>query len=279
MAYQEALVYTQSEDGLLLTGIHIVPAQHIPPVTGIVWIHGNTGTFYDWPYVAIGRALAEHGYRFLSGNTRGHDIATTLYRLPQDIPVAGGSAWECLEDAPADVSAWVEVAMRSGVERVVLIGHSQGATKVVTYQGQRADQRIAGVILVSPEQYGHWAAVLDVAQQHVMADHPVALLTVFPEEPWYQLSAQNIVSREKMLARAYTAAKDAPYLATIACPILAVYGTAGDVGGSAELEVLRHTIQQSQRMDTHLIEGADHVYTGYEEALARVIADWIARAS
>lgn len=92
MPCREELVYTQSEDGLLLAGIRITPAHTLSTPITVLWIHGNTGTFYDWPYVAIGRALVEHGYIFLSCNTRGHDITATLYRLPEDIPVAGGSA-------------------------------------------------------------------------------------------------------------------------------------------------------------------------------------------
>jgi pimeloyl-ACP methyl ester carboxylesterase len=276
MSSREELVYTQSEDGLLLTGIRIAPDLHTPHSTGIIWIHGNTGTFYDWPYVSIGRALAKQGYSFLSGNTRGHDISATLYRFPQDVPVAGGSAWEQLEDAPADLAAWVTLVVEAGIHQVVLVGHSQGATKVVAYQGQRSDPRIAGIILASPEQQGHWADSLAAAQQLVATNDPTKLLTPFPEEPWYQLSAQNIVSREHLLVQAYTSEQGTPYLAKITCPILALYGSGGDVGGETELDVLRQTARQAARVDTELIAGADHVYTGCEEKIASLIADWIA---
>jgi pimeloyl-ACP methyl ester carboxylesterase len=278
MHCREALVYTQSEDGLLLTGIRIVPDLGTSHATGIIWIHGNTGTFYDWPYITIGRVLAKHGYPFLSGNTRGHDIAATLYRLPQDNPVAGGSAWEQLEEAPADLAAWVTLAVEAGARQVVLVGHSQGATKVVAYQGQRADPRVAGIILASPEQYGHWDDSLATAQDLVAVNRPFELLTLFPEEPWYQLSAQNIVSRARLLEQAYATTERTPYLAKIISPILALYGSDGDVGGEKELEVLRHTARDAARMDTEVVAGADHVYTGCEEQIARLIADWISLA-
>jgi pimeloyl-ACP methyl ester carboxylesterase len=275
MPCREALVYTQSEDGLLLAGIRITPAHTLSTPITILWIHGNTGTFYDWPYVAVGRALVEHGYSFLSCNTRGHDITATVYRLPDDIPIAGGSAWEQLEDAPADLGAWVAFAIETGSQHIVLVGHSHGATKSILYQGQRADPRVGAIILASPEQHGHWIDSLPTAQELVATGRPNALLTLFPEEPWYQLAAHNIVSRAQALEQAYTRKQGTPYLGTITSPILAIYGTGGDVGGEADLALLRQTARQSRRMDTKLIEGADHVYTGYEAQLASLIADWI----
>jgi pimeloyl-ACP methyl ester carboxylesterase len=169
--------------------------------------------------------------------------------------------------------------VETGTRQVVLVGHSQGASKVVAYQGQRADPRVGGIILASPEQHGHWADSLSTAQQFVAAGRAAELLTIFPEEPWYQLSAQNIVSRAHLLGQAYATEQGTPYLAKITSRILAVYGTNGDVGGQRELDMLRQTAQQAARVDTELIAGADHVYTGCEEKLATLIADWIARAA
>lgn len=276
MACRETLVYTQSEDGLLLAGIRMTPADTASTPITILWIHGNTGTFYDWPYVAVGRALVEHGYSFLSCNTRGHDIAATLYRLPDDIPAAGGSAWERLEDAPADLGAWVTFAIEAGSQQVVLAGHSHGATKTILYQAQRADPRVGAIVLASPEQHGHWSDSLAMASELVATGHPNTVLTLFPAEPWYQLAAHNIVSRAWALEQAYTSKHGTPYLSAITSPMLAIYGTGGDVGGEADLALLREIARQSRRMDTKLIEGADHVYTGYEAQLASLLAGWIA---
>lgn len=167
-------------------------------------------------------------------------------------------------------------AITAGSQQIIIVGHSHGATKSILYQGQRADPRVGAIILASPEQHGHWNGSLSTAQELVATGRPNALITVFPEEPWYQLAAHNIVSRAQALEQAYTGKQGKPYLSTITCPLLAIYGTGGDVGGEAELVLLRQTARQSRRMDTKLIEGADHVYTGYEVHLAGLIADWIA---
>jgi alpha-beta hydrolase superfamily lysophospholipase len=146
----EELVYTTSEDGIALTGVTIRPSDGPIRPVAIVWIHGNTGSFSDYPYVAVGRALARRGYHFVSGNSRGHDIGATLWRLTTDRPVAGGSAWERLEESPRDLAAWVGLAMERDARAVALVGHSLGAVKVIRYQAERQDPRIAGVALASP---------------------------------------------------------------------------------------------------------------------------------
>jgi pimeloyl-ACP methyl ester carboxylesterase len=141
-SYSEELVFVESEDGLSLTGAVIRPQHDLSNPVAVVWIHGNTGKFCDYPYIAVGRAIAEQGYVFITGNTRGHDISTTLWRMPADEPVAGGSAWEIYEEAPYDIGAWISYAAGLGIEKVILVGHSLGAAKVIYYQALRQDPRI-----------------------------------------------------------------------------------------------------------------------------------------
>lgn len=160
----EELVYTSSEDGFLLEGVVMRPVGvNVRPVS-IVWIHGNASRFYDYPYIAVGRALAASGYPFISANTRGHDISALLWRssggrplpwnAPGDAPTGGGSAWERLDEAPRDLAAWVDVAADLGTGGVVLTGHSSGAQRVVLYQAERQDARVVGIALASPDLRG-----------------------------------------------------------------------------------------------------------------------------
>jgi dienelactone hydrolase len=68
---------------------------------------------------------------------------------------------------------------------------------------------------------------------------------------------------------------DHPAIAQIQCPVLAFFGTA-DVGGGAELETIRKNARNTARVDTQVLEGADHVYTDREREAAMLIAKWIA---
>ena len=67
-------------------------------------------------------------------------------------------------------------------------------------------------------------------------------------------------------------------LGKVRCPFLAILGTnEPQIGSPADLEMLRRNAGSSARADTALIEGADHVYTGREEAVAKAIYEWLER--
>jgi len=64
----------------------------------------------------------------------------------------------------------------------------------------------------------------------------------------------------------------------IRCPLLAFFGTKGDVGTEADLELLKSSIQRQSsgpsRVQTIMIQNADHMYAGEEVQVAQTIATW-----
>src|SRR5512146_1184672 len=88
--WTEEIVYIATEDNIQLAGMVISPAEDKAAQATLVWIHGNAANFYDRPYILIGRELARLGYTAVLGNTRGHDIATTLWKADDNSPMAGG---------------------------------------------------------------------------------------------------------------------------------------------------------------------------------------------
>ncbi len=89
---------------------------------------------------------------------------------------------------------------------------------------------------------------------------------------WYRLSAGNVVSRATVQAQTYTADPAGPSIARLRLPLLVFYGDR-DVGGEVELATIR-AAARAARVTTHLITGADHVYTDREEEAAALIAGW-----
>jgi hypothetical protein len=69
-----------------------------------------------------------------------------------------------------------------------------------------------------------------------------------------------------------------PGITRVHCPLLAFFGTNGDVGDEKDLELLKVSIKRQRngpgRVTTALIEGANHMYTGQEDHVAQVIANW-----
>jgi hypothetical protein len=62
---------------------------------------------------------------------------------------------------------------------------------------------------------------------------------------------------------------------------VAFYGTRGEVGSQADLDVIKSAPARLSMpglaVETRLIEGADHMYTGEEAQVAAVISDWARR--
>jgi hypothetical protein len=65
-----------------------------------------------------------------------------------------------------------------------------------------------------------------------------------------------------------------PGVTRVHCPLLAFFGTNGDVGNEEDLELLKSSIKSPSRINTVMIEGADHVYAGQQGRVAQVIASW-----
>jgi len=63
--------------------------------------------------------------------------------------IRGGGYWGVASEEVRDLAAWIDFAEGLGFKRVVLVGHSAGATAVRSYQAQTQDTRVVGVVLAS----------------------------------------------------------------------------------------------------------------------------------
>jgi pimeloyl-ACP methyl ester carboxylesterase len=288
-AFNEEVVFTDSEDRLALHGLFFRPGSPTASLP-VLWIHGVYSAFYENAYVALGREMAGRGYMFLSANTRGHGFGAAL-RSPDGRPVTGGSGWERLEESPRDLGAWVDFLAASGFRRVVLAGHGLGARKVAFYAAERKDARVAGLVAASPIIVKHPAGapsdeergLLAAARQMVAAGNGRDLLS-WPQEGC-GVSAATYVDHEdpdspfSNLFDVTGHGRTASLAAEVTVPILAFFGSqerspdGRDRGG--ELGLLRHNARSSPQVTITLIRGADHWYTGRISAVADVIAKFI----
>lgn len=276
--YSEEIVYTDTEDGLVLEGVVIRPTTASPRPVAVVWVHGLTGRFYERFTILIGRDLAAEGYTVVSGNNRGHNFGA---RIPRKggAPVLAGGGWERFDESPHDVDAWITVATSLGFERVVVVGHSLGALKVAHYQASRQDPRVAGLVAAS--------AALPAARPNpeliVLAEKMEAEGRGRDLLPWGSSragagthSAATFLNRVRTGLDQYGLDDPDPAIGKVRCPVLAFFGTVQDTGDASDLEMIRRNAKSAERVDTAIVEGADHVYTGRESAVARVILDWLA---
>ena len=275
---REQLVTTETEDGIRLDGAWIRPADGPARPIAIVWVHGGGTNFYHPSYLRIGRGLAVRHYAFITGNTRGHDYGAWNDRA-RDEPLLGGVAWEHLEESPTDVAAWIDFAVAHGFRRVALVGHSLGALKVTAYQAGHQDYRASGLGICSPPLRPRWNTraypdVLARAEQLVADGRPEQLLR--GPDWWIPLSAQTWLSTDRFDLDQFGREHPAPPVAQVRCPLLALCGTEEpDTCLAEDLEVIRRNAIAAPRIECHVIEGADHFYTGHELHVAEVIAMWV----
>jgi len=283
--FPEQIVYVRSQDDIISGGAIFTPPKDAAKPVAIIWIHGWGVNFYQPTYVAIGRALAEHGYTCIAGNTRMHDLGN-VEAWRGEKRIRGGGYWGVASEEVRDLAAWVNFAEERGFKRVILVGHSAGAAAVRWYEAEKQDARVAGVVLASGGIGSPGSTDSDQVAQatRLMAQGEGDALVRDPKR-----SFPSYISAATLLDIANTPAefKDFfgvqatttnPAVTRIHCPLLAFFGTKGDVGSRKELELLKSCIgRQStgpRRVDTTMIQHADHMYAGEEAQVAQTIARW-----
>jgi dienelactone hydrolase len=279
-ATSEKLVTAQTEDKLKHSGLVFSPSPLPAKPVAVIWVHGATANFYYPTYVAIARKMAANGYTFILGNTRMHDIGCVLAEYPDGSVLRGGSYWGLPSKEPLDVAAWIDVAEQKGHHCVVLVGHSAGGPAVRRFMAERTDRRVVGwgqgsVGLALWPPRGDTDR-LKIAKEMVAAGRAQDFL------PNFRLSAGTFLDYAQTpddIYDFYGVENPKPAVTRVRAPLLAFYGSKGDVGTIADLQRLRTLIAKYPggpvRIDTAMIQDGDHDYTGKEIEVAALLADWI----
>jgi pimeloyl-ACP methyl ester carboxylesterase len=282
--FPEELVSVRSKDDIVSGGAIFSPPKDSAKPIAVIWIHGWGVNFYSPTYVGIGRALVERGYPCITANTRMHDLGNiAAWRGTKRI--RGGGYWGVASEEVRDLAAWIDFAETRGFNKVVLVGHSAGWAAVRRYQADKQDERVVGVVLASgavraetrptdPEQLAEATRLIGKGEGDALVRD---LKRSFPS----YVSAATLLDS----ANAPPEFKDFFGVQTtnaavtrMHCPLLAFFGTRGDVGTEADLELLKSSIKRQsrgpRRVDTVMIQHADHMYTGEEAQVAQTIAKW-----
>lgn len=287
--FPEELVYIRSTDDIVSGGAMFTVSKTSAKPIAVIWIHGWGTNFYSPTYVMIGRALAARGFATISGNTRMHDLGNVAgYRYGKRI--RGGGYWGVASEEVRDLAARIDFSEAQGFGKVVLVGHSAGWAAVRSYQAQKQDSRVAGVVLASGAVRAETRTVdpdqLAEARHLVAAGEGDALIRDPKRSFPSYISAATLLdiadsppeSRDFFGLQPQTAN---PGVTRIRCPLLAFFGSKGDVGNEEDLELLKPSIERQRsrprRLDTVMIPNAGHMYTGEEEQVAQIIADWTER--
>jgi hypothetical protein len=139
------LITTQTDDSLTLSGLL---AETSDKDTILIHIHGMQGNFYEnmEPYFT---GYPEKGIAFLSGENRGSYVAKRFKTVDGSGRVIGG-AYEIFEECVHDIKAWIDYAETQGYQNIWLSSHGLSPAKVAYYMQQTNDQRVNGIVFLSP---------------------------------------------------------------------------------------------------------------------------------
>jgi pimeloyl-ACP methyl ester carboxylesterase len=283
----EELVYARADDGIVDAGALFSPQGTADKRIAVIWIHGNGVNFYYPSYVNAARELAKRGLTTIVGNTRMHDLAN-IEAFRESGSMRGGSYFGSTTDQVRDLAAWIQLAKDRGFDRVVLVGHSAGATAVQIYTARTQDPRVAGLVIASGRFRPATSPIVDsvrlararelVASGH--GDDPVPRTE--PGARPSPTSAATLVDLASMgvdLTDFYGVQAANPPVARVHAPILAWFGTNGDVGTAEDLALLENTLEHVEggpsSVHTAMIPQATHMFDGHEARVAQVLADWI----
>jgi len=283
------LVRTVTRDGLRLDGALSAPADSRPhagnaiAASAAILVHGVASNFYtSSTFEPLIPKLQAMGLALLSVNTRGHDsvFSASLGTVRRRF----GAAYEIVADCRQDIGAWIEFLKGRGHQRILLIGHSLGAVKVVYFQAQEKNPDIAAVVAVSAPRLSYSAFMngsesapfwdsIHTAEELVKTDKSEELFTSKFPVPMLVTAAAYI--DKYGAAERYNILKFADDLP---CPALFTYGGKElDSGGIpfAGMPDALASLSNADRRTVKVIDGADHVYTGVAQQLAEVIASWL----
>jgi pimeloyl-ACP methyl ester carboxylesterase len=283
--FPEELVYVRSTDDVVNAGVRFTPPKSSAWPIAIVWVHGWGANFYLPSYVGIGRALAGRGFTTISVNTRMHDIGNVEKYGLWGKRVRGGGYWGVTSQDALDIAAWIDFAEHAGFSKVVLVGHSAGWASVGRYRAETGDRRVAGLVLASgmTGAAGENDPQLMAQASKLVADGAGEDLMRLPNRSFPSfISAATFLDMENTPSEyrdffgvTHTAA---PAVLRVHCPLLAFFGTRGDIGGEKELDMLKSALRRfsdSPKLETAMIVNGDHEYVGEEAQVAQKIAHWI----
>lgn len=282
------LVRVWTEDGLQLQGLYC-EAGAAGDLPAVLHLHGASSNFYRSQFLdSLADALTVGGYAFLTGNTRGHDIMNSVYTTDPTASKRIGVAYEVFEECLLDIAAWLDFLAQRGHGGMVLLGHSFGAHKAAFYQSETADERVRGLILMSPADQGLWVEAMGSEAEHMLSWATEKVSSAEGEELLragpapYPMSARTLhslfVTAKPDIFRFSRPDEPWEVVSRLDCAILATMGTVAEfinTSPPAAMAALEAKAVSSPRCDTVVLEGAPHNYRGHEAEVNKVIMDWL----
>jgi pimeloyl-ACP methyl ester carboxylesterase len=287
------LVRFEAVDGIALAGLLYEPRR--TSKRAIIWLHGGGGAsvFESRRTNLLASIFIGQGIASFPFNNRGSGIV----RRAGD--TFGGSAFERIRDCVADIDVAIREVWRRGYRDITLAGHSTGANKIAVYDHYKPRNRARRyVLLAGGDDTGLLYAQLGArkfnalrikAKAMIKARRGYELAPRIPGQTMLSWRALNDVANPdgdynvfpffEAMTETKLSRRLFRYIRAIRKRSLYIYGDRdaycfGDVPRC--VSILAQNI--SDRAEIAVMRDADHGFSGREEELGALIANWIATA-
>jgi pimeloyl-ACP methyl ester carboxylesterase len=251
-------------------------------IDALLCLHGAGSNFYGSTlFDALAPHLTTAGFAVARVNTRGHDLAFTAY--PAGKARRLGSAYELVNECPLDVTAWLDLLVQRGHERIGLIGHSLGAVKAVYSQSHQPHAAVACLVAISPPRLSYrWFretahsaelfSLLTIAREHVDSGQGHTIMDVIFPLPQI-ITAAGFIDKygpdENYNVLRFAGEIAVPKLFTFGALELELAAFAAMPDALAAIE------SPAGRLKIETIANANHQYIGCAEPLAARIVEFL----
>jgi pimeloyl-ACP methyl ester carboxylesterase len=242
---------------------------------GALLMHGNCFNFYTGPMRFLPPMLTRLGYACLAYNRRGHDVVATLNSRE---PVGG--AFQLTREAIADNRYAAEWLATRGFPDPLVIGHSNGGMLAVRHCADRPQTR--ALVLMSAHAGGRNLVAMG-SKAGLLAGDRLDEITARARELvaagrgrelmlmpgwWYVVTAQTFLDFSTELPDIVELAPQ------VRCPVLFLRG---DREPKHIYPGEDFCARAAGPCEMRIVADCDHFYTGREQAVSDLIAEWLKR--
>lgn len=283
----------EATDGAPLAGLLFEPRR--ATTRAAIFLHGTGGAsvFESKRTNPLAAVFTREGIAYFPFNNRG---AHLVRRVGRDL---GGSAHERIRDCVFDIDGAVRELRRRGYRDLTLIGHSTGANKIAVYDRYKARTNVRRYVLLAGgddtglmyQQLGpaRFRRSLEKARAMIKAKRgdelvPRSISTLpLSWRAFYDVANPdgdyNVFPFLEVLRNVRLSRRPRfRHLRGIRKSALFLYGEHdeycyGDVSGC--VRILADVLGPRPNVELAIVKDADHGFSGKEEELGRLIAEWM----
>ena len=284
------LVRFDASDGVTLAGLLYEPRRASKRV--IVWLHGGGGAsiFESRRTNLLASVFIAQSIAFFPFSNRGSAI---VRRASETL---GGSAFEQIRDCVADIDGAIRELWRRGYRDITLAGHSTGANKIAVYDHYKPRNRAKRyVLLAGGDDTGLLYAAVGARRFNALPTKAKAMIKsrrgdeIAPRIPGQTLLSwralydvanpdgdYNVFPFFEAMTGTRLSRRPFRHIRAIRKPSLYIYGDRDEYCFDVPRCVAILAKHVSDRAEIVVMRDADHGFSGREEELGGLIANWIA---